>query len=60
MKKVITGWIERNTKLKNFFHRSHEEIYLGPLIWATKGKKRDWGEDEWPPKKVTITVEVEE
>ena len=40
-----------------------EELVTGPFpIFRLKGKKRHWGENGniWPPKKVKITIELED
>lgn len=43
-------------------------LYLNEDIYPTKGTKKDWGhlyahhddQSSWPPKRITITVEIED
>ena len=61
MKKVFRGWTGKGAKPDDLFKWNGEgsETYLrglGPFKF--KGTKDDW--EDWPPKKVTITVEVED
>ena len=59
-KKVIKGWISSLYNKSNLFH-THGDGEMDAVfsLWKTKGKKIDWGED-WPPKKVKITIEMED
>jgi hypothetical protein len=56
MKKVITGWIENRYEKSVFYSQydAHVEITLD----KRKGERADWL--DWPPVKVTITVETAE
>lgn len=58
-KKVFKGWIPKYNvnKILVFFDGFLE---LRCNVCQFKGKKEYYLEEEWPPKKVTITVEVEE
>jgi len=52
---VMQGWIGKDAEKKNY----------GLYMWNSemrrlKGKQTDWYEREWPPKRVRITVEVED
>ena len=66
-KKVINGWVSRTCTACNemfgWVNELDEELVTGPLpIFRLKGKKCDWGDggNIWPPKKVKITIELED
>jgi len=66
-KKVINGWVSRSCTTPGgvigWHNEFDEELVTGPLpIFRLKGKKCDWGEggNIWPPKKVKITIELED
>ncbi len=57
MKKiVVTGWMPRNAAEKR---RAWDRI--GPHGWLEvfprRGCRINWHEEDWPPKKVRITIE---
>ena len=53
MKKVIKGWIAKDKPVNII-----EDIYW--LVASKRGKKDDWHHEAWPPRRVTVTVEVED
>ena len=58
-RKVIKGWVGKDVNLNELCDEDVRCVYLmSPLhIVKTKGKKIDWFECEWPPKKIRITIE---
>jgi hypothetical protein len=59
MKKVFRGWCYKKQTLDNIIFWDEFEN-LGTYIFKTRGQKDDWADlDLWPPKRVTVTVEVE-
>ena len=59
MKKVWKGWVNKDTTPNEIFGWDYDNsLAIYDLVERTKGCKIDWM--EWPPKKVTITVEVED
>jgi len=63
-KKVINGWVSRSCTTPGDVTR-WDASNDGALLWGgssdvfkTKGKKSDWY--DWPPKKVKITIELED
>jgi len=61
MVKKIEGWIGRDIS-NVYFDSMCEDIEdtLHEYGDLERGKKKDWGDNEWPPKKVKITIEVED
>lgn len=64
MKKVIKGWVSSYPNTSDVLYWEERlagcvELEVGAVISRSKGKKCDWG-DDWPPRRVTITVEVED
>ena len=63
-KQVIKGWVEKGRKAKDFVNRGRYatefQRRLVGVVENTKGKKSDWDPYDWPPKRVTITIEVDE
>jgi hypothetical protein len=68
-KKVIKGWVSRSCKTPNtilgwYDRLGSEELVQGPHpTFKLKGKKDDWSggdNNNWPPKKVKITIELED
>jgi hypothetical protein len=54
-KKSIIGWVGKNWQLEsNYLLSSLASVYL------KKGKREDWFQSDWPPRKVKITVEEDE
>ena len=60
MKKVIKGWIGKDEELASLYNNSDDEIIGFTPISKYKGRKIHYSETEWPPKRVTITIEVDE
>ena len=56
MKKVIKGWIGKDDSVD--FWWEDNGLLEASAVWEKKGKKEDWGAN-WPPKPVTITIEVD-
>jgi hypothetical protein len=52
-KTIIKGWIGKSVSRVNWTDDDLLNIY------RTKGRKFDWHQDDWPPIKVTITIEEE-
>lgn len=60
-KEVFEGYIPKQLNIVDLLCWWHNRIHLeNETIWRKKGKKDDWGDDHWPPKKVKITVEIED
>ena len=57
MKKVFTGWLEKNEPVEDNLYQDCNSVTV--YCASRKGKKAEWSKDDWPPKKVTITIEVE-
>ena len=62
MKKVFKGWIAKSYISDDFGWTRGEffNVLDMPEIFETKDTKEDWDDFDWPPKKITITVEVQE
>ena len=58
-KKVFKGWISKQDSIEKFF-RLEDEEYATTGFFKTRATKYEWGDFHWPPKRVTVTVEVEE
>jgi len=58
LKKVITRWIGKTRAVDRLIYDSDYELCIN--LEKYKGKKSDWEDGEWPPVKVTITVETAE
>lgn len=57
MKEVFTGWMPRSSKIdREFFAETLTEHDIFP----DKGRKIDYATVDWPPKKVRVTVEVDD
>jgi hypothetical protein len=61
MKKVFKGWCSKQDIIidKIFYLDQFGEEYT-TAIFKTRSDKQTWGEFHWPPKRVTVTVEVED
>lgn len=57
MKKTFTGWIGK-IAIKTNMRIIMANMKKG--ICPIRGPKDDWGEGEWPPTKVKVTVETVE
>ena len=60
MKKVITGWIGRSETINSCIGRYESECSFDIEMSKVKGRKSEWHAKDWPPVKVTITVETAE
>ena len=71
MKKVIKGWIPKWMAIRplniiywprDVNHRDSVVLNTEPLdeVFRTKGRKKDWNDASWPPKQITITIEIDE
>ena len=65
MKKVFEGWMGRKGRFPFLWYCPHpvlidKELFMLGNIFYSKGEEEDWSPNSWPPKKVTITVEVED
>lgn len=66
MKKVISGWTGKNYNKKEICRWIRGRDLNGDTyckleienISKPKGIKKGWTKDQWPPKKVRVTVEV--
>jgi hypothetical protein len=62
MKATRIGWVGKNAKLevvrpcKGDFELDH--VYIEPIVYGSRGTRRDWGYNDWPPVKVRITIET--
>ena len=60
-RKVFKGWIGKTVRIDEIGRWEGELLHINSdFIWKTKGKKAEWMPDNWPPRRVTITVEVED
>lgn len=60
-KYTVTAWAGR-TKGRFGFDKGigvDFGLFFADELWTQKGRKADW-EDDWPPRKVHITMEWEE
>lgn len=53
--KVFKGWLPKDYNLKE-----SDVLQLFYDIETERGLKADWPPKEWPPMKVTVTVETED
>ena len=67
-KRVFKGWIGTGVPMDDVIYWSRD-IYVKEWNWLRlveltiakeRSKKDDWGDEGWPPKRVTITVEIED
>jgi len=62
--KIIEGWIPKSVTARDMFWWSQyrkndfDTLTEEGVMSKLRGKKADWQEDEYPPKKVRITVVV--
>jgi len=59
MKKVFTGWIGKASKEDLSLLKS-QGLVDEFRIFTSKGKKSIWPEEDWPPIKIKLTVEIPE
>ena len=62
MKRVIKGWIGKSDKVLPWWRDIGQgiDILEAGEIYKTKGEENSWPSNDWPPKRVLITIEVEE
>ena len=63
MKKVYKGWVGKDRKLSEILQLRgviYPHLDFDEIVYKNKGPKSAWSEDNWPPVRVTITVEIEE
>jgi len=61
MKKVIKGWMLRQEDLHEAFHWGYgDNPTLQTYMYRHKGKKNAYLRRNWPPRRVVVTIEVEE
>lgn len=60
-RKVFNGWVSREYSINDFigFDVGNESMEISD-VFRTKGNKKMWNIRDWPPKRVTITVEIED
>lgn len=59
-KRVFKGWCIPEYVKKVAFWSDGWDGELKTNIYKDKGRAADYHPDSWPPKRVTVTVEVEE
>jgi len=59
LKKVMTRWMGRSETIKSCIVYESEHT-LDIEMSKIKGRKLEWHSKDWPPVKVTITVETAE
>ena len=59
-KKVFKGWCSKQDTVEKVFRLDEYGDEYETSIFKTRSDKYTWGEFHWPPKRVTVTVEVEE
>ena len=55
MKITKIGWVGKSQGLPRIFRDYDRSLNL-EAIWS-KGKRDDWIPEDWPPRKVRVTVE---
>ena len=73
MKKVIKGWVGRSMKLKNTYIAKSASDFgiqyykkgiictdVRVIAWGRKESAARWISNDWPPKRITITIEIGE
>ena len=53
-KRTMVGWIGNNDDLSKV---KLPDEYTAFPVFRTKGQRDEWGADEWPPRKVRVTIE---
>ena len=66
-KKVYKGWLAKSVTAEVLHWVSASasgspflDIFMWRKVYRFKHEKETWGEGTWPPKRVTITVEIED
>jgi hypothetical protein len=54
-KKVFKGWLPKNYDLEN-----SDVLQFFYDIEVERSKKKEWKVGQWPPRRATVTVEVED
>lgn len=61
-KKVFKGWCANESSIDSMFkwygYEDSDSLLLENEIMRSKGSANEWA--SWPPKRVTVTVEVED
>ena len=64
--RVFKGWVGRTIRLRDIFWWTSlgppdtELKFNSSTVYKTRDSKESWGcDEEWPPRKVKITVEFE-
>jgi hypothetical protein len=55
-KKVFVGWAGKSDQEIGFDNAEFKELIL-PYIYKHKMKRETWVSEDWPPRKVRVTVE---
>ncbi len=65
--KVYRGWLQKNVVAEPLhwvpapaFRSPFLDILKWRKVWRYKHEENSWNPDAWPPKRVTITVEIED
>jgi hypothetical protein len=59
MRKTFKGWVGKMV-MNNGIQKHWREKGYCISMFKRKGKKAEWESKDWPPLKVTITVEMED
>ena len=59
-KKVFKGWCSKEDTVETVFHLDQFGEEYTTSIFKTRADKRTWGEYHWPPRRVTVTIEIED
>lgn len=59
-RKVFKGWTSRRYLVGDVISFDTDDGLILDDVFRTKGEKSMWDERDWPPKRVTITVEIED
>ena len=51
--RTYTGWMARSAVVAN---QPHEGLMIEE-VYACRGKKNSWSDEDWPPVRVRVTVE---
>ena len=55
-KRVIRGWLPRSVHIEPQ-PKGIAGMFQLSQVWGIKGKQGDYHEDDWPPRKLKITIE---
>ena len=59
MKKVIKGYVGKLFPLNDLVYWD-EDTELSMYVYKRKDTRDTWLWEDWPPRRVTVTIEVEE